>query len=138
MKGAEVCMQQWEFFRIPVNGSDEAEENFNRFLRARRVLAVHREFVAQGECSYWALAVEHLADAANTMSRKENIKKEKTDYRQILSQADFTHFAALREWRKQVAQSVAVPVYTILTNEQSGWATDSPLPTRNDGEPGGQ
>jgi len=111
-------MQQWKFFRIPVNGPDDAEESFNRFLRSHRVLAVHREFVAQGECSYWALAVEHLADVVNTVPRKENIRREKPDYRQILSPDDFARFATLREWRKQSAQAVAVPVYTILTNEQ--------------------
>lgn len=111
-------MQQWKFFRIPVNGACQTEEEFNRFLRSRRVLAVHREFVVQGESSYWALAVEHLADTQHVPSGKDGSKREKIDYREVLSPDEFSRFARLREWRKQKGQVEAVPVYTILTNEQ--------------------
>ncbi|MEI6206577.1 MAG: HRDC domain-containing protein [Desulfuromonadales bacterium] len=111
-------MQQWKFFRIPVNGADVSADDFNLFLRSHRVLAVHREFVVQGESSYWALAVEYLADGAITAPRRDGGKKEKIDYREVLSPDEFARFALLREWRKHAAQVDAVPVYTILTNEQ--------------------
>lgn len=45
---------QWAFFRITVTGGDEGD-NLNRFLRSVRVLNLHREFVAQGDASYWAV-----------------------------------------------------------------------------------
>lgn len=111
-------MQQWKFFRIPVNGAEVYAEDFNVFLRSHRVLAVHREFVVQGESSYWALAVEYLTGGMNTAPRKDGGKKEKIDYREIFSPDEFARYSSLREWRKQAAQSDAVPVYTILTNEQ--------------------
>jgi hypothetical protein len=50
---------QWAFYRIPVTGGDESAD-LNRFLRSVRVLTVHREFVGQGDASFWALAVEYL------------------------------------------------------------------------------
>ena len=111
-------MQQWKFFRIPVNSADDFVDNFNLFLRSHRVLAVHREFVALDERSYWALAVEYLADGVNISQRKDGAKKEQIDYREILSPDEFVRFASLREWRKRAAHAEAVPVYVILTNEQ--------------------
>ena len=48
---------QWAFFRIPVTGGEEGD-SLNRFLRSVRVLNLHREFVGQGDASYWAVAVE--------------------------------------------------------------------------------
>jgi len=111
-------MQQWKFFRISVNGAELYAEDFNVFLHSHRFLAVHREFVVQGESSYWALAVEYLPGRMNSGPSKDGGKKEKIDYREILSPDAFARFSVLREWRKQAAQEDAVPVYTILTNEQ--------------------
>ncbi|WP_197463733.1 HRDC domain-containing protein [Desulfuromonas sp. DDH964] len=110
-------MQQWQFFRVPVNNGAEAAAEFNRFLRGARVLAVHREFVVQGESSYWALAVEFLSEGG-VAARRESGKRNKVDWREVLSPEDFALYARLREWRKKVAEEEAVPVYTIFTNEQ--------------------
>lgn len=108
---------QWTFFRIPTIGGVEVEE-LNRFLRSVRVLNVHREFVGQGDASYWALAVEYLPGEAGSRARRETAGAEKVDFKAILSPDDFSLFARLREWRKQTGASEAVPVYTIFTNEQ--------------------
>ena len=112
---------QLAFFRIPVNGGAEAEE-LNCFLRTVRLLNVHREFVAQGDASFWAVAIEHLVgDKPTTLLRnsdRSGAVTAKVDFKNILSPEDFTVFARLREWRKQTATTEAVPVYTIFTNEQ--------------------
>lgn len=109
---------QWAFFRIPVTGDSPAEE-LNHFLRSVRVLVVHREFVAQGDASFWALAVEYQsaeATVASHSSRRDSDRR--VDYKSVLSADDFTLFARLREWRKEQANADAVPVYTIFTNDQ--------------------
>ncbi|GAB6084357.1 hypothetical protein JCM30471_32710 [Desulfuromonas carbonis] len=67
-------MQQWQFFRVPVNNGAEAASEFNRFLRGARVLAVHREFVVQGESSYWALAVEFLISGGSNSPKLASMK----------------------------------------------------------------
>jgi superfamily II DNA helicase RecQ len=108
---------QWAFYRIPVNGESEAEE-LNRFLRTVRVLNCHREFVGQGNTSYWALAVEYLPGEAGSRGKRETGGAEKVDFKTVLSPDDFALFARLREWRKLVGTSEAVPVYTIFTNDQ--------------------
>ncbi|MEI6206877.1 MAG: HRDC domain-containing protein [Desulfuromonadales bacterium] len=107
---------QWAFYRIPVIGGAESDE-LNRFLRSVRVLTVHREFVDQGDASFWALAVEYLP-AADSGHRSARGISSKTDFKALLPPEDFALFARLREWRKQAANTEAVPVYTIFTNEQ--------------------
>ena len=107
---------QWSFYRIPVTGGAASEE-LNRFLRSVRVLTVHREFVGQGDASYWALAVEYLPATDSTQPVMRGISS-KTDFKALLPPEDFALFARLREWRKQIANTEALPVYAIFTNEQ--------------------
>ena len=108
---------QCTFFQIPITQAAESETELNTFLRSVRVLTIHKEFVNQGENSLWCLAVEYMPQAGEKDFKKgEN--RNKTDYREILSQEDFALFVKLRDWRKQAASLEAVPVYTIFTNEQ--------------------
>ncbi len=108
---------QYKFFRISVNNSSEAEAELNRFLRGPRILAVHREFVTQGESSFWAVAVEYLFGEP-PLEKTNPRRREKIDYKEVLEPGDFAVYARLRDWRKQTGDAEAVPVYTILTNEQ--------------------
>lgn len=107
---------QYRFFTIPITNPVDSEKELNAFLGSRRVLVVQREFVSNGENSFWALAVEYLAN--NRESRQPNNGKKRIDYREILSTEDFALFSKLREWRKETAEKEAVPVYTVFTNEQ--------------------
>lgn len=108
---------QWAFFRIPPTGGPAADE-LNRFMRSVRVLNCHREFVPQGDASYWALAVEYLPAVEGGLRPARESSAAKIDFRAVLPPEDFALFARLREWRKQTGNRDAVPVYTIFTNEQ--------------------
>lgn len=109
---------QYKFFSIPVRDEEESEAELNLFLRSVRVVHVSREFVAQGENSFWALAIEYLPKAVGPSDIADRRKRSKVDYKALLSPQDFTIFAKLREWRKTVATEEGVPVYAIFTNEQ--------------------
>ena len=53
--------------------------------------------------------------------------KGRIDYKEVLSEADFTVFAKLRELRKTFAEKEAVPAYSIFTNEQlAAMVTEKP------------
>ena len=110
---------QMAFFAIPARGDSGLQEELNRFLRSHRVLSVHREFVGQGDNSFWALAVEWMEGAAGvTAAGSSGGRKARVDYKEVLSPADFAVFARLREWRKATAEAEGIPVYAVLTNEQ--------------------
>lgn len=108
---------QWAFFRIPSTGGEAADE-LNRFLRSVRVLNCHREFVAQGDASFWTLAVEYLPSMDCAPRPGREAAAGKVDFKAVLPPEDFALFARLREWRKKTGNQDAVPVYTIFTNEQ--------------------
>lgn len=109
---------RYRFFIIPIGNVCEAEEELNRFLCSSRVLTVHREFVAAGEHSFWAMAVEYLPGQSDLLPSAGRGGKPKTDYREVLSEKEFALFAKLRNWRKEAAAKESVPVYTLFTNEQ--------------------
>ncbi len=109
---------QFKFFVIPARSLDD-EELLNRFLLHHRVLTVHRQFVQDGENSFWSLAVEYLAGEGKTTGQSTGqSRKNRVDYKEVLSPEDFAVFVKLREWRKEKAGQDGVPVYTIFSNEQ--------------------
>lgn len=107
------------FFAIPARGDSGLQEDLNRFLRSHRVLTVHREFVGQGDNSFWALAVEYLEGPAPSGPGSGDGRggKQRVDYKEVLSPEDFALFARLRDWRKATAEQEGIPVYAVLTNE---------------------
>ena len=111
---------QMSFYAIPARSDSGLQEDLNRFLRSHRVLTVHREFVAQGDNSFWALAVEYLEGAAASGPGSGDGRggKQRVDYKEVLSPEDFALFAKLRDWRKATAEQKGIPVYAVLTNEQ--------------------
>jgi superfamily II DNA helicase RecQ len=109
---------QMAFFAIPARGDHGLQEELNAFLRSHRVLSVQREFVGQGDNSFWALAAEYLEGSAPAPAGEARGSKPRVDYKEVLSPADFAVFAKLREWRKTTAEQEGIPVYAILTNEQ--------------------
>lgn len=112
----------FQVFLIPVRDDGSAQRDLNGFLGSHRILAVDRQFVDQGENSFWSFCVDYLESTTGPVgggeSRGAVNRTSKVDYREVLSPEEFAVFAQLRDWRKQVSQAEAVPVYTVFTNEQ--------------------
>ena len=102
-----------------IKNTQAAEQELNSFLSTHRVLTVRREFVSQGENSFWSLAVEYLEGTASFLdSNKNTVRKPRIDYKEVLNENDFAMFSKLREIRKQTAEKEGIPVYAVFTNEQ--------------------
>lgn len=108
-----------KMFVVPIKNVGEAEAEMNGFLRGHRVLAVKKEFVPDGENSFWSFCVEYLdGTAAATGGAASGARPPKVDYREILTPEEFELFSRLRDWRKAAAEKEGVPVYAVLTNGQ--------------------
>lgn len=105
---------QYKFFIISVKNQVESEEEFNRFLRAGNIINITKEFVPQGDNSFWYMAVEYHAGAGSAAPEK----RARIDYREILSPEDFALYAKLREWRKETAEKEGTQLFNVFTNEQ--------------------
>ena len=55
---------QIRIFIIPIKNVDHSEIEMNRFLRSHRVLAVKKEFVVDGENSFWTTVPFCLAPSS--------------------------------------------------------------------------
>jgi superfamily II DNA helicase RecQ len=122
---------QLKLFTIPIKNVNEAEAEMNGFLRGHRVLAVKKEFVAEGENSFWSFCVEYLegttASAGGTTS---GTRPPKVDYREVLTPVEFELFSRLRDWRKAAAEKEGVPLYAVLTNGQLAQVVQKKITTK--------
>lgn len=114
---------QVKIFSIPIPFSEPHNEEMNAFLRSKRVLSVDSELSRSPEGSYWVFCVRYL-EGAESQSTRAN----KPDYRELLSEAEFKRFSAMREVRKRMSTQEGVPAYQIFTDEElAGIARISPL-----------
>lgn len=104
-------------FHIPaIHGEVEAEE-LNRFLAGTRIRDLERRFVEDGPSSYWAFAVTVVGDRGGSVAASGS-GRERIDYKEVLSEAQFAVYSRLRELRKQLSDRDAVPAYAVATNAQ--------------------
>ena len=108
---------QLRTFVLPIKNLSAAEAEMNAFLRSHRVLAVKKEFVNDGENSFWTFCVEYLESSTATPPAGAP-GRPKVDYEEVLRREEFEVFSRLREWRKTVAEKEGVPVYVVFSNEQ--------------------
>ena len=97
----------FEFIQIPANGQGSAKEELNKLLRGGRIASVRKEFVPNGEDSFWAFCVEYLDGISGAAAQRGTGPR--PDYKELLNEADFASFALLRELRKGIAERDALP-----------------------------
>ena len=105
---------RYRFFSIPAMMPDDTQEDINRFCAEHRVISMEKQFVQDGERSYWALCVCYVEKHAGPLSPR----KGRVDFREVLNETDFALFAKLRDLRKKLAEQEGVPAYALFTNEQ--------------------
>jgi len=108
----------FEFIQIPANGQGSAKEELNKLLRGGRIASVRKEFVSNGEDSFWAFCIEFLEGSLGAVDKIRSSSGPKIDYKEVLNEADFAVFAKLRDLRKAISEKEAIPAYSIFTNEQ--------------------
>lgn len=107
---------KYKFFAVSARSPEVAEEELNAFCSQHRVGFVEKHLVSDGADSFWSVCVSWLeGDAALSIGTRKNPS---IDYKQVLSEGDFSHFLELRNLRKEVADHYGVPSYAVFTNEQ--------------------
>lgn len=105
---------QIKIFTIPIMGGEMLADEMNVFLRSKKVLQVKEHLVNHdSEGVFWCYSVRYVDDVA--AAEREKVK---VDYREVLDEASFRRFSALREIRKRVAQDDAVPAYAVFTDTE--------------------
>lgn len=109
-----------KFFAIPALFPEAGEAELNRFLDGHRISHVERQFLADGQSSYWAVCVTWIQaeGAAHSMPPMDGAKRNRIDYREVLEADEFALYDRLRVLRKQMAESDGLPPFAVFTNEQ--------------------
>ncbi len=107
---------QYEIFTIPMEGGGEVLEKMNRFLRGNKVVQVDKKVVEMAGMAYWTFCIQYLTTLPGMPFGGE--RKEKIDYKNVLSEEQFSLFCQMRACRKQIAEEDAVPAYAVFTDAE--------------------
>lgn len=108
---------QIAIFNIPITDTGSQQTELNRFLACHKVLEVEQRFFQNEKGGYWSFCVRYLPDAV--LGNGATVGgKPKTDYKQVLPEAQFAIFSRLREIRKALAGDDGVPAYAVFTDEE--------------------
>jgi len=108
---------RFHFATIPIFDPAPAEAELNRFLATHRVVGIDRQLVANGDRTAWVVCVSYSEGPSSEVAPSAS-KRERIDYKEVLSEPQFRVFAKLRELRKQLAERDGVPPYALFNNEQ--------------------
>lgn len=104
---------QIKFYTIPIMGGELLSEEMNVFLRSKKVLQVENQLISQPQGACWCFCIKYLDDIATADKDKPRV-----NYRQVLDEATFKRFTALRDIRKRVSETESLPAYIIFTDDE--------------------
>lgn len=106
---------QFKIFQIPASGSNEIEDEMNQFLRSHRIVSTRSELVNDERRSFWCFCIEYID---GKLPEKSDRREQPKDYKEELSDKEFTIFVQLRDLRKRIAEREAVAAFILWTNKQ--------------------
>lgn len=109
---------QIQIFSVPAIENSEELQKINAFLRGHKIIDIEKQFVNNGQESFWSFCIRYIDSPANNNANFNNNKKAKIDYKEVLDDTTFLKFSRLREIRKEIAKSDAVPAYAVFTDEE--------------------
>ncbi len=101
---------------MPITDNGAMLAEMNRFLAGQKVLEVEQRFFQNEKGAYWSFCVRYLSGDASVFPSQMN--KQKVDYKEVLNENEFVVFSKLRECRKIIATSDAMPAYAVFTDEE--------------------
>ena len=105
-----------KIFTIPITDDGAAQEEMNRFLNAHKVLKIDQQFYTAPSGASWCFCVTYIYSSPETGFGFKRSKK--VDYKNVLNEDEFKRFSLLRELRKEIANSDAVPAYAVFTDAE--------------------
>lgn len=104
-------------FSVNAHATESDLEDVNKFLRSHRILQVDRIFSAEG--GYWSLLVTYQEQGATASSGGSDVhRKQKVDYREVLSPEAYARFEYMRGIRGDLARKEGVAAFLIFSDRE--------------------
>ena len=113
---------QMKTFTIPIIGDENSvlTNELNGFLRSHRILGVTKQLVSNNVINAWTFCIEYIEGSKPLTTNEQSAIPQKVDYKDVLSEEEFSRFRILRECRKTLAKEIAIPAYAIFIDKQLG------------------
>ena len=110
---------QIKIFDILASASEQDIEVVNKFIRGHKVVDIDKQFyVSSDNIGHWSLCLTYLESQVPQPQNSQFEKREKIDYKEVLTAEDFEKFTRLRVVRKLIATNDAVPAYAVFTDAE--------------------
>jgi superfamily II DNA helicase RecQ len=110
---------QIRIFTVPSADNGALQAEMNAFLSAHRVLEIEQKFFQNDNGGYWSFCVRYIdGGAGGGAPYSGGYSGKKVDYREVLSERDFSVFSRLRAIRKELAAADGSPAYVVFTDEE--------------------
>lgn len=108
---------QIKIITVHSQGGEEQNESLNKFLRGNKIISIDKNFYSDSGGSYWSFCITYLLQSSAFQGFSQD-RKDKIDYKSILSEEQFARFSSLRLLRKKIAEEDAVPAYAVFTDAE--------------------
>ncbi|MEI6751738.1 MAG: HRDC domain-containing protein [Paludibacter sp.] len=115
---------QIRIFNVAFTDNGESLAELNKFLAVQKVMEVEQHFFQNEKGACWCFCVRYISANINSFNTANS--KQKVDYKELLNEKEFAVFSKLRECRKTIAASDAVPAYAVFTDEELAEMTRFP------------
>lgn len=112
----KIKKMQIRIFTVPILDNGEQLHEMNSFLSSQKVLEIEQQFYQNATGAFWTFCVRYISSGSGSLASYSN--KQKTDYKEVLSENEFAVFSKLRECRKIIATNEAIPAYAVFTDEE--------------------
>jgi hypothetical protein len=111
----------WRFFSVLAKAPELGEQALNAFCAGHHVVALDRQFVPQGDESFWAICVSYL-EAGERAAGSPGGRRDRIDYREVLGERDFAVYATLRSLRRtSPIRKACRPTRSLPTSSSRRW-----------------
>lgn len=106
-----------KIFSIHALAADDEVEEVNRFLRSHRILQVDKTFSSEG--GYWSILVTYQEQGATNSSGGTDVhRKQKVDYKEVLSPEAYSRFEQMRGVRGELARKEGLAAFMIFSDRE--------------------
>lgn len=106
---------QYKIFTYPLGSAGTQIDELNRFLAGHKVVEVEKHLVVLDNAACWSFCVCYLQGEVTPPAGE---KREKIDYKTLLSEEEFAVFSKLRAIRKKLSEEDAVPAFAVFTDAE--------------------